>query len=164
MATLLEFVRIKPKFMTAFELRRRDSLLLVGLSQATEKLAGMVEASWPYGEMHSRNEQSAQPGTRITWDLSTHGSLILSTGIPEAWKTLGLNQRSKPLSSTLGPPHGHQQQFYVNKLISEWETRFPKQKKKEWKITSLQLIPQPGSCTIHMEIILASIYWLGKLY
>ena len=55
MATLLEFVKIKPKFMKAFELQRRDPLLLAGLSQATEKLAGVVEASWPYREMHSHN-------------------------------------------------------------------------------------------------------------
>lgn len=55
MATLLEFVEIKPKFMRAFELQRRDSFLLAGLSQTTEKLAGVVEAGWPYREMHSHN-------------------------------------------------------------------------------------------------------------
>ena len=55
MATLLEFVEIKPKFMRAFELQRRDSFLLAGLSQTTEKLAGVVEAGWLYREMHSHN-------------------------------------------------------------------------------------------------------------
>lgn len=79
-------------------------------------------------------------------------------------KNSGAKPEEQALSSTLGPPHGHQQQFYVNKLISEWETRFPKQEKKKNERsqppTNTPIVPVQYIWRLYLQVS----NWLGGNY